>query len=246
MRSLALKTLSLILPPRCPISGEIVERPGLLSAEAWAALRFVSSPKCSCCGIPFEVSLTEGNSVAADLTCGACFETKPSFRMARSALVYDDASRDMVLAFKHGDRTELVVTFAPWMAQAGGEILQDADVLIPVPLHWVRLLKRRYNQAALLAQAVSKHTGVACWLDGLDRVKNTVSQGHRSAKDRHENVRNVFRVPKRYADRIAGKKIVLIDDVMTTGATVSSCAKLLYACGADRVDVLTLARAVKN
>lgn len=248
-RKISAKIFTLILPPRCPITGEIVERPGLLSPKAWAGLRFVASPKCACCGIPFEVSLASPSSIKGeepdDLICGACLETPPIYRKAFSALVYDDASRDLVLAFKHGDQTHLTMTFGPWLVQTGRDILQEADLLTPVPLHWVRLLKRRYNQAALLAQAVSNLTGVPCVLDALQRTKNTLSQGHKNAKDRRENVRGVFTVAKPALARIAGKKIVLIDDVMTTGATLESCAKALYDGGAAQVDVLTLARAVK-
>lgn len=232
----------MILPPRCPVTGEIVDRPGMVSPAAWAGLRFVSSPHCACCGLPFEV-LGETMSGAGDTLCGSCLAEPKLYGRARASLVYDDASRPLILAFKHGDQTQLTVTFAPWLQSASQPLMPDIDLIAPVPLHWLRLLRRRYNQAALLGQQVSKLSGKPCLPDLLIRARNTPTQGHLNAKQRHENVSRAFRFnPKRQVD---GKNILLVDDVYTTGATIEECTRILLANGAQRVDVLTLARVVR-
>lgn len=148
----------------------------------------------------------------------------------------------MVLKFKHGDRTGFAPAFAAWMARAGGELLAGADLLVPVPLHWRRLFHRRYNQAALLANALARLSGVACRPDALKRVRNTVSQGSVSGLHRRTNVKGAFAT--RTPDWVAGRRILLVDDVLTTAATVDECARVLLGAGATAVDVLTLARVV--
>ena len=160
-------------------------------------------------------------------------------------MAYDEASRDLILAFKHGDQTHLSLTFIPWLKKAGAECLTDCDYLIPVPLHWRRLLKRRYNQSALIAQRLAKETGLSYQPDILKRIRHTPVQGHLSAKDRYKNVSNAFVVDPWQREKLQGKNLILIDDVYTTGATVEECAEVLYAAGAARVDVLTVARVSK-
>lgn len=239
------QTINLLLPPRCPVTGEIVDRPGMVSPQAWSSLRFVSAPHCACCGIPFEVL---GEGLAGDtaaILCGGCLAGEKPYASARASLVYDDSSRSLVLAFKHGDQTHLTVTFAPWLKTAAGELLTPESILVPVPLHWVRLLRRRYNQAALLGHSLAEITGCECWPDVLKRQKNTVTQGHLNAKQRHDNVKNAFGINPQYTELISGRHLILIDDVHTTGATLEECARVLRAAGAQRVDVLTLARVVR-
>lgn len=243
------KAGDLLLPPRCPVTGDIVDRPGMIAPSAWSALRFISAPHCACCGIPFEV-LAEGmdgsiNGQQEDILCGMCLATPKPYTRARASLVYDDASRALILAFKHGDQTHLTVTFTPWLKTAGAELLHAGSILVPVPLHWFRLLRRRYNQAALLARHLSTVSGCTCWPDLLRRRKNTVTQGHLNARQRHDNVRNAFALNDAYRDRIKGRDVVLVDDVHTTGATLEACVKVLLEAGAQRVDVLTLARVVR-
>lgn len=235
-----------ILPARCPVNGRIVPDNGAISPESWRDLTFVSAPFCRCCGYPFPVVEQEAQEGSAELLCGPCLETEPSFGRARSVFVYDDASRQLVLSFKHGDRTLLTRTFAPLMARAGEVVLAEADLLVPVPLHWVRLLKRRYNQAALLASALSQLSGLPHDPFVLQRTRHTASQGHKSAKDRVKNVQNAFAVDEGRAEKINGRRIVLVDDVLTTGATVEACARALSNAGAAGVDVLTVARVVKT
>lgn len=242
---LARKATDTILPPRCPVTGEIVERPGLVSPRAWGALRFVSSPQCSCCGIPFEVVADDGQESPGDLLCGSCIAEPKPYARARSSLVYDDHSRPLILAFKHGDQTHLTVTFSTWLQQAAESLLPGIDAIVPVPLHWVRLIRRRYNQAALLGHALAAETGIPCWPDVLLRTRNTPTQGHLSAAERQENVSRAFSVRPERRDRLKDKTILLVDDVYTTGATLSECTRALLAAGVQRVEVVTLARVVR-
>lgn len=232
--------ISQILPSRCPVSGEIVPTQGSLSPKAWQALNFISAPFCACCGLPLEVSVKDENEVL----CAGCSASPKIFNSARSAVIYDDASRGLILSFKHGDKLHLTKTFVPWLKTAGDRFLKDADMVVPVPLHWRRLLKRRYNQSALIAKELAKETGLSYMPDALKRTRHTPAQGHLSAKERYKNVANAFALnPKR---NLKNKNIILIDDVYTTGATVIECAEMLYAAGAARVDVLTVARVSKS
>jgi ComF family protein len=230
-----------VLPPKCPLSGEIVESQGMLSSKAWQSLNFISSPICNCCGLPLEIEIDE----AASLLCASCMADPKPYNKARSAIVYDDASRNLILAFKHGDQTHMTLTFVPWLKRAGLEMLDDCDLLVPVPLHWLRLLKRRYNQSALITSRLARETGIAHVPDILKRVRHTPVQGHLSSRDRQKNVAGAFIVNAKHRQTVRGRKIILVDDVFTTGATIGECAETLYAAGALRVDVLTVARVSK-
>jgi ComF family protein len=209
--------------------------------DIFSALTFLDDPCCVSCGYPFDHEIT-GIS-AFDLQCASCLARRPAYATARSALQYDDASRKLVLAFKHGGHTDRLHTFVAQMHRAGRTALSHADLIIPVPLHRTRLIKRRYNQSALLAGALSKRCDVPMDPHCLLRPKRTPSQGGLSAKGRHRNVQGAFTVES--PDAIKGKRLVLIDDVMTTGATLESCARSLKRAGAARVDAICLARVVK-
>jgi ComF family protein len=237
-RRLATVALDLTLPPRCIGCGDRIDAAGLACARCWSNLNFISPPYCTCCGAPFAVTL-EGEH-----RCAVCYAAPPAFDRARAALIYDDGSRGLVLGFKHGDRLHAAPAFGSWVARAGAELLADADIVTPVPLHRWRLLKRRYNQAALIAGHVGKRAGVTHLPDLLERHRATPSQGELGASARQRNVAGAFRLNPRSADRVKGSRIVLIDDVLTTGATVGACARVLKRGGAARVDVLTLARVV--
>ncbi len=234
-----MSTVDLILPPRCPVTGDIVDVQGMISPQAWREIAFISQPRCDCCGIPMEF---EGD----DLTCVECLDNRPKFEKARAAVVYNDASRNLILGFKHGDKTHTIQAFIPWLMKAGHEILYDADYLISVPLHPYRLIARRYNQAALLADSLSGICGVKHLPFALRRVRSTPSQGHLSYSDRFRNVRSAFEVSMPYKAVLKDKKIVLIDDVYTTGATASECTKSLLQEGVASVRVLTLARVLQS
>lgn len=231
--------LNLLLPPRCLKCGAMVDAPGTLCAECWEGVDFLGPPFCAVCGYPFEFEAEEG------ALCASCTRRRPAYWRARAAFRYDDVSRKLILAFKHGDRTDGAPAFARWLVRAGRELLTDADLLIPVPLHWARLFHRRYNQAALLANSLSQASELPVEPTLLVRRRRTSSQGGLSGGARRRNVRGAFALRPGGASRLQGRHVVLIDDVLTTGATAEECAKALLAAGAKAVDVLTLARVVR-
>jgi ComF family protein len=231
--------LTAILPPRCLKCGTVVDSAGALCAVCWVKLSFIGPPHCACCGFPFEFHQGDG------ALCGACMREPPDFTRARSVLRYDEASKDLVLPFKHADRTGSAPAFAAWLRRAGGELAAEADVLAPVPLHWTRLLARKYNQAALLSRELAKLTGKPALQDLLIRRRRTPSQGGLGAVARESNVAGAFVLHPRHKARIEGRRVLLVDDVYTTGATVGACARVLRRAGASAVDVLTLARVVR-
>ena len=184
--------------------------------------------------------------MGAAALCAACQRRLPAFDRARALMRYDDASRDPILALKRADRLDLVPAFARWLAPAARELLEQSDVIVPVPLHRRRLWKRRFNQSALLAQALGKLAGkpVECLL--LFRARPTPSQGEMpSAAARRRNVQGAFRVDRSRIGALGGRSVLLIDDVFTTGATIEGCARALKRAGSERVFVLTLARVVR-
>jgi ComF family protein len=228
-----------LLPPRCLVCGLGVDRPGALCAACWGGLSFLAPPICAACGFPFDYDLGAGT------LCGACHREPPAYDRARAVLRYDEVSRGLLLGFKHGDRTEGAPAFGGGLARAGGELIAECDVVLPVPLHRRRLFTRRYNQSALLAHALGRATGLPVLPDSLRRVRNTASQGRLSAAARRRNVAGAFRVATGAAERLGGRRVLLVDDVLTTGATVEACARVLKRAGAAGVDVLTLARVVR-
>ena len=233
--------LDLLLPPRClGCGGEAAEQGGLCAA-CWRRLVFLGPPQCRACGFPLP------HSAPSEPICAACVARPPPFERARAALRYDEGSRGLILGFKHADRTEAAPTLGRWLVRAGQELLADADLLAPVPLHRRRLLRRGYNQAALLAVGVARATGVATVPDLVERVRPTPSQQGLTRAQRQTNVTpSAFRLHRRHAARVEGRRVVLVDDVYTTGATVGACAEVLRRGGAERVDVLTLARVVRS
>lgn len=231
--------LDAVLPPRCLSCGAVVAGDGALCPTCWGKLDFIAAPHCACCGLPFAFE------VAADSLCGECLRGEPEYSRARAALRYDDASRPLVLTFKHGDGIHAAPAFGRWMAQAAGDLLSGADLILPVPLHRWRLFRRRYNQAALLAKAVAGRSAKPVATDLLIRRRSTPSQGGLSRSGRIANMRGAFAVTARNSDRLPGRSVLLVDDVMTTGATVGECARILRRAGAARVDVVTLARVVR-
>jgi ComF family protein len=231
------RLLDLLLPPRCLACGQPVAATGTLCAGCWRGITFLGAPCCAHCGYPFDFDVGPGG------LCGACLAAAPQFDRARAAMRYDDASRSLILALKHGDRLHLAPPLAQWMHRAGAALLADAEVQLPVPLHWTRLFARRYNQAAVLAHALVGAGGPPVAADCLIRRRRTPSQGHKNASARRRNVAGAFLVKR--PDQVRGKRVVLIDDVLTTGATVEECARVLKRAGAARVDVLTLARVVR-
>ncbi len=227
---------NVVFPPRCFLCAQMIGDAGQICTDCWQDLRFITSPQCHTCGHPFEFSLGEG------ALCGGCIQEPPPYDMARSVLCYDDASRKLVTRFKFGDMLHPAEALASWMTRAGKECLQDADYIVPVPLHRLRLIKRRYNQAALLAKVIAKKSTVPLLVDAMQRTRHTTPQSGLSRRQRKINVRGAFSVTALRLQQIQDKRIVLVDDVMTTGATLEACAKALKKAGAKEVRVLTLAR----
>lgn len=213
----------------------------MLSPAIWAGLDFITDPFCDCCGFPFDFDTGTGLAL-----CAACLQDRPDYTSARAALKYNDTSRDLILGFKHADHMHLALSFMPWLKAAGREYWGRTDYLVPVPLHPRRLWSRRYNQSAVLAQRLSRQVGVPALVDGLTRTRNTAAQAKLKAKERAKNVRKAFAVSPKTADLMAGKVVVLVDDVYTTGSTVNECAKALRKAGAAEVHVLTIARVVRD
>ena len=236
---LAGRVLDAVLPPRCLACGDPVDRQGGVCPACWRGLSFIAPPFCERCGLPF------GVDVLAGAECGACLMWPPPFTRARAVLVYDDASRHLVAGLKYGDQTYAAGAYGAWLARAGRDLLAEATLVAPVPLHRWRLLRRRYNQAALLGEALRRAGGPSYRPDLLLRHRPTTPQVGLSGEARHRNVAGAFRIRNKYGAAVRGARVVLVDDVMTTGATLTECARVLLRGGADRVDVLTLARAVK-
>ena len=165
---------------------------------------------------------------------------------ARAAMIYNEASRDLILSFKHGDRTNAAAAYGKWLYRTELRLVEENDLLLPVPLHWSRLFHRRYNQAALLAVEIGKICKMPVETSLLLRPKKTASQGHKTPNQRYNNLRGAFSVPVQAETKLKGKRVLLVDDVFTTGATVSACSKTLLQAGVKSVDVLTLARVVRT
>jgi len=230
--------MDFLIPPLCLGCDKPVGQAQALCATCWNAIHFIDKPYCAKCGAPFDFPVDEGTQ------CGACLDEPPLYTAARAALVYDEASKPLILRLKHADRLHPVPALAAWMARAGGAFWPEADVIVPVPLHRWRLLKRRYNQAALLAQGIGRQVDKRVDVDLLVRHRATETQGRRNRKERKANVAGAFAL--RSGAKVEGQTIVLIDDVLTSGATADACAKLLFAAGARAVYVVALARAHKG
>jgi len=232
LRAIAVTVVDAVLPPRCLGCGVVVEAPGRLCMACWTPIRFLGPPCCAICGEPFPF-LQEGSSL-----CLSCVAQPPAYDRARAVFVYDEVTRKLILSFKHGDRTDAAPAYAAWMRRAGAALISDADVIAAVPLHRWRLLRRRYNQAALLAIEIGKLTGKRVVPDLLRRVRATPSLGQLGRLARRRTLRGAFAT----TGAVAGMRVLLIDDVLTSGATVGECARVLKRAGASGVDVLTLAR----
>ena len=238
LRRAGAAALDLLLPPHCVICDAPVEEAGRLCPECFRETGFVTEPCCVCCGVPFAVA-TQGGP---DRLCPSCQAAAPEFGRARAALRYDAQARRLILPFKHADRTEIAAALAPLMARAGAQLLREAELLVPVPLHRARLFHRRYNQAALLARALARIARRPVLPDAMRRTRRTAPLGTRTAAERYAEVADAFAVRPSRAERIEGRRVLLVDDVLTSGATANACALALKAGGAASVDVLAAAR----
>lgn len=232
--------LDLVFPPLCIACGARVGEPHALCSACWADMTFVDGAQCARCGIPFDVDPGD------ETVCAGCLAKPHAFEAARSLFVYDDVSKALILSFKHADRLDYAPALARWLERAGRPMLEGIDLIVPVPLHRWRLWRRRYNQAAILADRVARLSGVPCDPLALVRRRPTPSQGAMaSAKARRRNVLGAFAIPPARAAAIKDRSVLLIDDVFTTGATLDACARALKRGGARTVRALTLARVVR-
>ncbi len=230
--------LDAVLPQLCLACSEPIATAGLCSG-CWQRIGWIAAPVCVCCGTPLEIASETARR------CIPCTDAVPVVARMRAALRYDEHSRSLVLGFKHADRLHAAPCFAQWLTAAGAELLADADLIVPVPLHWTRLAWRRYNQSAILARLVAYATDRPFIADMLIRRRRTPSQGELGPTARRQNVSGAFALARRYRARAAGMRILVIDDVLTTGATLDACARTLLHAGARQVDALTLARVVR-
>jgi ComF family protein len=228
-------TLDLALPPLCPACRGPVEGRGLCPA-CWSKLSFITRPYCERLGIPFVYDPGPG------ILSMEAIADPPAYNRARAAVRFDDIARALVHGLKYGDRLDLAPMMGRWISHAGREILAEADALVPVPLHWRRLWARRFNQSAMLAATISAETGIPIATTALKRVKPTPQQVGLSRTERASNVQGAFRVPDASKADVVGRRLVLVDDVLTSGATVDGCARALLRAGAANVDVLIFAR----
>lgn len=226
----------LLFPPVCAGCRRQVSQPGVLCGACWPKLRFLEAPWCAVMGTPFSQEMGDGFLSAEAIA------NPPPFDRARAAVAYSGVARRMAQSLKYGDRTDLAPWMARWMMRAGAELVADADVVLPVPLHWGRFFLRRFNQSAELARAISVVSGKPFRPKAIRRVKMTRQQVGLGHNERQDNVRAAFRVPREHEIVIRGRRVLLVDDVYTTGATVFAVTKALKKSGAAAVDVLTFAR----
>ena len=231
--------IDFIFPQRCLCCGKVIHSDDSLCVDCFERINFITAPFCKHCGSP----LYSENDLSDELYCVSCLNHKDAFRFCRSAILYNDGSKKLLLDFKFSDRTENRKLLAKWLFLAGKDIFSaGVDLLIPIPLHYTRLLKRKYNQSAILAKELSTLTNIPVEYKSLKKIKRTLPQVLCNGKQRQKNVKNAFKVAN--TERIKNKRIVLIDDVYTTGATMKECTKVLLNAGAKSVDVLTVAKVV--
>lgn len=234
MRSLSLKTLDTLLPPLCLTCRAEVAAWGALCPSCFGALHFIEEPFCEKLCLPFDYE-EEGETLSQTAK-----DSPPNFTAARAVLRFSPMARKLVHGVKYHDRLELIAMLSQWMMRAGGEMIAKAEMIVPVPLHWTRLFTRQFNQAAEFARYIAKAKGKTYAPKALKRVKRTPTQTGLSRIERQRNMQSAFALSKKAA--IRGKVILLIDDVLTTGATLEACTQVLLEGGAKAVYVLTLAR----
>lgn len=228
--------LDTIYPPRCLACMEFTDASHGLCAECWRETHFIAGATCCKCGVPLVGEAGEGD------LCESCLRHPPPWERGAAALVYRGAARRMVLGFKHSDRLDMARPLARWMAGAGRQVIAESDLIAAVPLHWRRLLKRRYNQSAELARALSRETGLPAVPDLLERKRATIAQKRMNREQRAANQSGAISVNPRHMARVSGCSVLVLDDVLTSGATLGTCTEALLAAGATRVNVLALCR----
>ena len=240
IRRFGRRALDLILPPVCPVSSVSVAEPGTLDVAIWRQMNFIAAPFCDRCGAPYSHDVGDG------ALCAGCIADPPDFERARAAVVYDEASHKLLSSFKYSDRTDLAPLLGKGMAQSGRDLLGVKVLVAPVPLHWRRLLGRRYNQAAMLAKVIARLSGSEFAPMLFQRIRATQPQVRLSAEARRRNLAGAIAVKADLAAGLAGRRVVVVDDVYTTGATLSACARAARKAGAAGVDALVAARTMRG
>ena len=233
------RSLDLILPPTCLACRKPVGEQGGLCQACWNKMGFIERPYCERLGTPFS------HDLGGPLLSASALADPPAYDRARAVSRFSDVARELVHLLKYGDRLDVAPPLGRWMARAGNEVLTGADALVPVPLHWTRLWWRRFNQSAALAGAISAISGVPVKENLLQRRHATPPQVGKTRNERARNVQGAFTVAANMRAEVKGRRLVLVDDVITSGATVDACARALRRAGAQSVDVLAFARVVE-
>ena len=234
-----------VFPPRCICCGDAVATDYGLCGPCWREMRFITGLVCDCCGTPLPGE-GEHDSAGSPLLCDDCLAAPRPWDRGRAAFVYGGTGRQLVLALKHGDRLDLVPPLGAMLSRAVHPILVPGMVVAPVPLHRNRLIRRMFNQSALLAQNLARREGVTCLPDLFVRTRATPSQEGLSREERHRNLDGAIGVRPRHSPHIAGRHLLLVDDVLTSGATMAATAEAALAAGAAKVSVAVLARVARD
>ena len=243
MNQILQTALGVIYPPQCAVCAAHVSTPFGLCAKCLPDMPFIADVSCQCCGAPVATSGDE-----TDVTCEDCHVLDRPWVEGRSALVYKGLARRLVLALKHGDRMDLARAAGPWLARCATPMMRDDTVLVPVPLHRWRLFERRYNQAGLLVQALARELNCAnrVCLTVLERPEATPATDRNSRDARFSMMQGAIVPSATHAGRLEGRSVLIVDDVMTSGATFAAATEAAYAAGASEVRVLSLARAIRG
>lgn len=229
--------INFILPSRCPVTGQIVSNSSLLSADGFKELKFIVPPVCYMCGAPLQFSKQ---------VCGECCDSNYGFNTARSILQYNDELKRLILDFKNKDKLSLTPLFVKWLLTYGEDVLKEADYIIPVPLPLKRLRTRMYNQSAELVKGLSKELSKPCVLDAIFNVSHQEQKTLPDRNSRFQNMKFAFRPNLKYTQILSGKRLLIIDDVMTTGATLSGCADALNVFNPRKILTLTIGKVLKG
>lgn len=236
--------LRLLYPPQCISCGQpVADGTAELCPDCWRETRFITGCACTRCGAPLP---DDGTGIEAGATCDDCLHIARPWRRGRAALVYSGTGRQLVLALKHGDRPDLAPHLAGWLTAAAAPLIRPGMIVAPIPLHFRRLFRRRYNQATLLAAHLAKARGLPHMPDLLLRKRYTPGQDHKGVSDRFDNIAGALALNPRRSARVLGRPVLLIDDVMTSGATLAAAAEVLLAAGSGPISIAVLARAVKD